>query len=133
MGIFNKALVIGALIVLLPTAHPTQFSFNGSVGDTSRHIISSATETFSDMRLLCGHQPRICTAVAGVAGAIEQKAVFGADLIQNWAEEAGFTMRPKSAPDMTATIPTERAVVTDAVFRPTLAYEPDFALAMQDG
>jgi hypothetical protein len=84
MSLIRTSLVVGAIVLALPLPTGVQHAAKPE----SWHLMSAASESFSDVKAFCNQRPEVCTTADKFASQIEAKARFGLTLISTWATEA---------------------------------------------
>ncbi len=117
MGLFRKAIVLGGIILAMPSPPATVQSnqmAQAMADSTSWNYIAAAADTVADMKSFCDRKPQVCITAHYIAVTMEGKAKYSARLIYEWASEstagrsAGMPKNLAEAdPINTATVPAK--------------------------
>jgi Family of unknown function (DUF5330) len=87
MSLTRTSLVVGAIVFALPLPSTApQTASNAHPRDW--HVMAVASENFTDLKTFCLRQPNVCSTADSIAARLEAKALFGLQLLTDWAEEA---------------------------------------------
>ena len=95
MGLFRKAIVLGAIIFVMPSPPSPE---NGGAAQSAANsstfaYVAAAVDTLADMKGFCERKPQVCTTAQYFAVTFEGKAKYGAKLIYEWANETAAGRR----------------------------------------
>ena len=100
MGLFRKAIVVGAIVFVMPTPPASE---NGGVAQATANsstfaYIAAAVDTMADVKGFCERKPEVCATAQYFASSFEGKAKYSAKLIYEWANESASGRRSASLP-----------------------------------
>jgi hypothetical protein len=90
MGLIRKAIVIGVALLAMPSP-PAQMQSGVatlSYPSASWTYIAAAADTVADLKSFCDRKPQVCTTAQYLAGSLEGKAKYSAQLVYEWASES---------------------------------------------
>ena len=91
MGLLRKAIVLGGVILAMPSPPATVQSnqmAQAMADSTSWTYIAAAADTVADMKSFCERKPQVCITARYIAVTMEGKAKYSAKIIYEWASES---------------------------------------------
>lgn len=98
MPIIRNLVLLTIGIMLIPTP-PDSGTTEAASDLATPGLIVAATQAVGDIGDFCGRQPGVCETAQYVAGRLELKAKYGAQLLYEWANEANGSVPEISEAD----------------------------------
>ncbi len=83
----SKFLILACLYLLLA---PVQAPSKSAFGVSDVKLVDAAARSFSDISILCGQRPELCTSAAGLAIRVGDTASQSLQRIYDWALHASL-------------------------------------------